>query len=146
MNEQAIDYALHARCRGKFIGVFACNRLPKNLPARRPLILVANTDPSHKLGSHWVVLYIDSKGEYFDSLGRPPEQEIFKRYLDKFCMSWTYNNKQLQSAISYFCGQYCILFSLYRSLDYSMKDILGMFSTDTGLNDFIAHGFFHHIG
>lgn len=146
MNQDAIDYALMGRCGGKFIGVFARDRLPKYLPSRRPLILVANTDPSNKPGSHWVVLYIDSKGEYFDSLGRPPEHNIFIRYLDKFCTSWTYNNRQLQSAISYFCGQYCILFSLYRSLDYSMKDILGIFSADTGLNDYITHGFVHQIG
>ena len=38
-------------------------------------MLVCNTDPAHRAGEHWVVMYVDDEGkfgEYFDSLGRPP--------------------------------------------------------------------------
>lgn len=144
MNTDQIEYALHARCRGQFLGVFPRNRLPKYLPHRRPLLIVANTGKASSAGIHWVALYIDHKGEYFDSLGQPPQDNIFVRYLDHFCTSWTYNNQQLQSMISYWCGQYVVLYGLYRCQGYSMRDIVRMFAkNDTHYNDVLVHAMFH---
>jgi len=47
--------------------VVYADRLPNE-----PRLLVCNTDPSHRLGEHWVVIYVDDEGrygEYFDSFG-----------------------------------------------------------------------------
>ena len=139
MNADAINNVLRARCRG-FLGVFAADRLPSRLPPTRPILLVANIDAHDKPGQHWVALYIgrDSRGEYFDSLAQKPIDR-FKRYLDRFCNSWIQNERQLQSAVSYFCGHYAIFYCLYRSLGYSLGDILNCFGRDTGLNDYIVH-------
>ena len=39
---------------------------------KNPAIIIANTDPSAKSGSHWILFYFDNNGnvEYFDSLGK----------------------------------------------------------------------------
>jgi len=52
-------------------------------------------------GEHWIAIYVDDDGrygEYFDSFGRAPT-EVFERYMNEHCSEWTFNRKQLQSAI-----------------------------------------------
>lgn len=133
---------LRNRCKELFIGVFPSNRLPPKLPTKRPLLLICNTDPHNKPGQHWVAIYIGNNGtgEYFDSLAMPPLKP-FVKFLTRFCNEWTTNDKQLQSVISRFCGHYCVFYSLFKRLGYSMADILNCFTSDTGLNDLMVHKF-----
>ena len=113
MNTDEIEFVLRNRCGEQFLGVFAADRLPAELPAQRPLLMVCNTDGSDKEGSHWVCLRIDTVGEFFNSLGGavPP---VFKRYLNKRTKRWITNDVQLQSSVSYYCGHYCIFYCLYK--------------------------------
>ena len=62
----------HPHSRPVFKGGYARNRLPRLLNV--PSALVGNTDPDHRMGQHWVAIYIDtnSRGEYYDPTGRPP--------------------------------------------------------------------------
>ena len=140
MNSSTITDLLAKRCRGVFLGVFACDRLPNALPPRRSLLLVCNTASHEHAGLHWIVLYIADKGEYFDSFGEPPTW-TFQRYLEKFCNSFTYNNKMLQSIISYHCGHFAVYFSLMKMLRYSLKEIVEAFTPDTALNCYIVDRF-----
>ena len=142
MNSQQIDKILKRRCRGKFLGVFSKDTLPTRLPSQRPLLLVCNTDKKSRPGKHWIAIYldIDESGEYFDSFGRPPKKS-FKHFLNKNCVRWNINSRQIQSASSYFCGQYCVFYCLYKSIRYSTNSILACFSSDTGLNDVLVHTF-----
>jgi hypothetical protein len=142
MNTHQIDEALRIRCRGQFLGVYACDTLPRVLPTKRPLLLICNTDPLHKPGTHWVAISIENhnKGDFFDSFGRQPEI-IFKRFMNKHCSSWSFNEKQLQSAASRFCGQYCVFYCLYRSINVTAKNVVKCFTNDTGLNDWMVHNF-----
>jgi hypothetical protein len=50
-------------------GVHARNRLPRLLDVLSAL--VGNTDPDHRMGQHWVAIYIDAnlRGEYYDPTG-----------------------------------------------------------------------------
>jgi hypothetical protein len=48
----------HPHTRPVFKGVYARNRLPRLLSL--PLALVGNTDPDHRMGQHWVAMYIDA--------------------------------------------------------------------------------------
>ena len=130
------------RCRGMFLGVFPCDRLPRNLPRKRPLLMICNTDPSYKSGEHWIAIYFDVNGtaEYFDSFGREPEP-VFERFINRCCTSFVYNREQLQSALSRFCGHYCVFYCLFKRLNYSMNSIVNCFTKDTALNDFIVHTF-----
>ena len=133
---------LSRRCRGMFLGVFPCDMLPRHLPRRRPLMMICNTDPSHKSGEHWIAIYfgVDGHAEYFDSFGREPET-VFLRFINRHSRSFVFNREQLQSVISRFCGHYCVFYCLFKRLDYSMNSIVNCFSNDTALNDTIVHNF-----
>jgi len=140
MNGSDIKTILSKRIRSTFLGVFAIDRLPLKLPSRRPLLLVCNTDKHDRPGKHWIVLYINHVGEYFDSLG----QEIprtFELYLNRNCNSFVYNNRQLQSSVSQFCGHYAVYYCLMRCMAYTNTKIINSFSSDTGLNDMLVHTF-----
>src|SRR6267154_2164422 len=67
MDATKIKQLLANRCGRAFLGVFPIDMLPKTLPPHRPLLLVCNTKPHDNRGEHWIVLFIDSTGEYFDS-------------------------------------------------------------------------------
>jgi len=132
MNTDEIERKLSHRIDG----VFSIDNLPD-----KPHLLVCNTDPSDKPGQHWVCIHVeDGHGEYFDSFGRRPTT-LFERYLNRHCSSWTFNDRQLQSVVSKFCGHYCIYYCMLRSRGVDMRKIVSSFSSDTGLNDALVHGF-----
>jgi len=109
-----------------FDGVFSDDTLPN-----KPRLLISNTDPSDKPGRHWICIYIkDGRGEFFDSFGRRPSV-VFERYLNRHCSFWTFNQRQLQSVVSKFCGHYCIY--MLRSRGVDMRKIVSSFTSDTGL-------------
>jgi hypothetical protein len=120
-----------------FQGVYSSDTLPPT-----PRLLVCNTDPKWKPGEHWIAIYVDKngRGEYFDSFGMPPNKH-FECYMNLKCSRWTFNRKQLQSRISSFCGYYCCLFVILRCRGLDMTKIVGMFTIDTGYNDWLVHRF-----
>jgi len=95
-------------------------------------LLVCNTDPSHRLGEHWVAIYVDDEGRYGEY------SVTFRRYLDKHCVYWSYNDVQLQSVVSRFRGHYCVRYCILRSRGIDMRS---SFTRDTGFNDVLVHGF-----
>jgi hypothetical protein len=116
--------------------VFSADTLPQN-----PRLLVCNTDPSEKPGRHCICISVNNgRGEYFDSFGRAPN-ELFERYMNSLCSSWIFNDRQLQSAVSKFCGHYCIYYCLLRSRGIDLRKIVRSFSSDTGFNDALVHRF-----
>lgn len=142
MNASEIHNKLKKYCKHEFIGVFPRDRLPRRLPPRRPLLLVCNTDKHDKPGKHWIAIYIgrDMRGEYFDSSGMPPLKD-FEMFMNRFSNVWIYNDKQLQSIISYVCGHYCIMYCILKTCNYSLVEFVNCFTTDTGFNDYIAHNY-----
>ena len=139
MNTQQIQKLLNADlvCNRLFQGVFSSDTLPFH-----PRLLISNTDPSYKPGTHWIAIYVDGSGcgEYFDSFGRPPDKH-FECYMNTHRRKWNFNRVQLQSMISSFCGFYCCLFCLLRSRSLNMIGFVNMFTNDTGFNDLIVHSF-----
>jgi hypothetical protein len=79
MNTLEIDTLLkkHLHSRPVFKGVYARNRLPRLLNV--PSALVGNTDSDHRMGQHWIAIYIDanSRGEYNDPTGRPRHESAY---------------------------------------------------------------------
>jgi hypothetical protein len=136
MNTEQIDRILK-RNIDYFDGVFSCDRLPD-----RPRLLVSNTDPANRPGQHWIAIFVDcdGRGEYFDSFGCEPS-DIFRRYMNRYCVNWTYNHRQLQSVVSRFCGHYCVYYCLLRSRGLDMCKIVSSFTNDTGFNDIMVHEF-----
>ena len=108
MNSDEIDRFLRRHLQD-FDGVFSVDNMPED-----PRLLVCNTDASDKPGRHWIAIYIaNGRGDFFDSFGRRPNAD-FERYMNRHCVSWNFNDKQLQSIISKFCGYYCIYFCIPR--------------------------------
>ena len=141
MNSDRIQSLLKndPECRDLFLGVYSRDNLPSDLPGD-PRLLVCNTDPRGKEGSHWISMFLGPRGEYFDSFGRPPDTH-FRRYMDDNCHTWTFNDKQLQSVISSYCGHYCVFYCMYRCRGVDVKKLSGLFTKDTGFNDCIVHEF-----
>lgn len=142
MNGSRIESILRKddKCGPIFLGVFPCDRLPIQLNKSGPSLMVCNTDPHDKPGQHWIVLYVEdsSYGEYFDSFGRPPDTS-FRTFLNRNCVNWIFNERHLQSAISRFCGHYCIFYCLHRARNKNVNAITNLLTTDTGLNDYVVH-------
>ena len=118
-----------------FRGVFPADKLPKRF--KKPALLIANTDPSTKKGSHWVAFYVPKSGkpEYFDSLGRLPEKKEFLEFLKKHGKTFTHNKKRLQGTFSTTCGNYCGVYLYFKSKQISLKTFLRVFSNNLQLND-----------
>ena len=136
MNTEGINRVLRRMCAENFDGVFSVDNLPEE-----PRLLVANTDPASQPGRHWVCICVENgHGEYFDSFGLPPTAH-FERYLNRHCSSWTFNQRQLQSVISRFCGHYCIYYCMLRCRGLDMPKIVSSFTADTALNDVLVHRF-----
>lgn len=122
-----------------FKGVYPRDLLPA--PSDKPCIIIANTDSSYEIGTHWVAFYFTSHGPnyYFDSYGLYPSQLEFESYLLKYSRNnWMYNCKQLQGVTSDVCGHYVSLFTYCMSKGYSIQDFLNLFSTNVEKNDVIV--------
>jgi len=59
--------------------------------------------------------------------------------MNRHCKYWTFNDKQLQSVVSKFCGHYCICYCLYCSSGIDMRKIVCSFTSDTALTDVLVH-------
>jgi len=61
--------------------------------------------------------------------------------MNRHCMSWNFDDRQLQSIISNFCGYYCVYFCVRRSKGIDVCKIVRSFTIDTGLNDEFVHAY-----
>lgn len=130
-----------------FEGVFAANTLPRKLE-KCPALLICNTDPISKPGSHWVAFYIDKHGvgEYWDSYGMPPLVSQHKKFLQRHCKKWTYNHTCLQALDSSVCGEYCVLYLVHRAHGYSLHSFIRkLFKSDPVKNDDIVRRLFKRM-
>lgn len=119
-----------------FKGVFPCDQLPYN--EKPPLNIIVNTDPSQLPGSHWIAISInkDGRGHYFDSFGlRPMVQEITAFLEIKCTKGWSHSSIQIQNITSETCGNYCVLYIIFRCQGLSHAYYLSGFTTDTIDND-----------
>jgi hypothetical protein len=124
MNTLEIDTLLkkHPHSRSVFKGVNARNRLPRLLNV--PSALVGNTDSDHRMGQHWVAIYIDenSRGEYYHPTGTPPFLRTYVNFMNKHCTSWTYNT--VQKKWSAVCVHHCMFYLIHRCTGHSMTDVI----------------------
>jgi len=61
--------------------------------------------------------------------------------MNRHYVSWTFNDRQLQSIISKFCGYYCVYFCVRRSIGIDMCKIVRSFTNDIKLNDVLLHAY-----
>lgn len=128
--------SLNKHTKKNFQGVFPCDHLP--VKVKKPALIVANTDPAHKSGTHWVAFFIPTHGpsEYFDSFGKRPIKKQFLQFLKNNTKSYVYNSKRIQGDFSSTCGHYCCVYLYYKSRSKQLKDFLKEFSKKNyNLND-----------
>jgi hypothetical protein len=121
--------------RKSFLGVFARDKLPNEI--KWPSTLIINTDKSNQPGEHWLAIYYDENGtcEFFDSYGFHPDFYNLTDYIKSTSKNFIFNSKTIQGIFSKYCGQYCVLFLLIRSRNFSMKYFLNFFNNNTINND-----------
>lgn len=124
-----------------FLGVLACDQLPKRAVQKLPSSVIINTHSSDLPGEHWLAVYIteDRVGCFFDSFGNSPSNKMFPPSVYEFlritCTSLQFSNKQVQGFTSVTCGQHCVffLYQMSRGLDYD--DVICKYSDDLAKND-----------
>ena len=118
-----------------FMGVYPSNFLPKI--GRKPAILVANTDPAHKPGAHWVAFYIPKTGpiEFFDSIANTPVDTVFVKYMLKNAKSYRFSGRRIQGLFTTTCGKYCAIYLYYKSKKMSFVKFLKMFGDNLSQNE-----------
>ena len=139
MDTHQIDYVLkhHSSTKPYYKGTYASDQLPREISTVKQCYVV-NTDPSNKTGSHWVAFYFEGgKGEFFDSYGNEPSfySSTFTTFLQRNSLSWVYNTKRVQGAVSTVCGQYCIYYIMKRCRDQGLSRIMSVFGNDYRQND-----------
>lgn len=128
MNNYQIEKILRSRfdTRSTFVSVHSIDTLPELPRSRRPCSYVSNTASQYEDGEHWVAYYFPLRGigEYFDSFGMDPSKES-KRFLGN---KYKQNTRFIQNPFTTVCGQYVVLYIWMRSNNFSMTDIVRIFS------------------
>lgn len=96
-------------------GTFPSSHLPE--PRLLPFSIIFNNQTSDLDGQHWMAIWIDiaRRGYVFDSFGRIPQYRI-QKFMNKHCIRWSYNNKQVQRLTSNSCGLFCLHYIFNRLL------------------------------
>ena len=104
----------------KYLGCYASDQIPI---FQDKTFAIINTDPAHKLGRHWTVLYKGENNfyEFFDPLGKSPENYKLKKFPD--FVKLKYNSKIIQNPFKNACGYYCLYYMFFKSRGYILADI-----------------------
>ena len=128
LNTLQLTWALrkHAQTDSQFVGVFARDELPLIID-QIPAIIIANTDPSTKSGSHWILFYFDNNGnvEYFDSLGKTLTHyyKDFFKFIKNNCNYYSGVVKnRIQPVNTTLCGHYCLYYTYSRCVEKINKE------------------------
>ena len=114
--------------------VVAKDTLPE-VVSTYPFAFVCNTHEGDKPGEHWVAIYVDEIGDYFDPYGQKPQHAEFTNFMNGHCSQWPPNDHILQSHISTVSVQCCIAFLMFRCRNISMHAFARLFTSDLIAND-----------
>jgi len=126
--------------------VIPCDQLDTVQIIKYPLVLVVNTDPSTRAGSHWTSIFIKNKWspiEFYDSygLGIKSYAKNFEDFVNRLGRPVQKNVVQLQSCDSEVCGHYAVYFLYMRINNYAPKLLYCKFSKNYKQNDMIVFNF-----
>ena len=132
------------RLNQQFLGVFAANELPYQMPFGS--LAIVNCCNRENPGRHWVVIHqaTSNRLEMFDSYGLSPTMYNLENKLPVSNVV-VYNTKQLQSIHSDVCGYYCLYYCYFKSRGYAMGDIVSIFSNDYTSNDMYVYNSVLHL-
>ena len=104
-----------------FLGIFAIDTLPQQIPSL-PVLLVVNNDTSNLSGRHWKAIFISCQrqGEVFDSLATPVSITL-EKWMNTFTNKWICSTLTIQHPISPSCGAFVLHYILHRLRQTSLK-------------------------
>ena len=110
MNTRELTYAVTRLGVDNFGGVKASDELPDKKVSS--LFYIVNTDPSYKNGAHWIVFYMGSVPEAFDSLGSNPKvYDInFENFLVNNGPNYMHSSCRIQDNGTNTCGKFCLFY------------------------------------
>lgn len=116
------------RARHVFRGVYSRDMLDSVAVVHtgQPSAYVVNCDKRNEPGSHWVVCWFDGRGtgEYFDSYGLPPRFSQIERFLKRYCKTYRWNRRLIQSPLNNTCGFYCTYYVKKKARGYTLERLL----------------------
>ena len=144
MDSEQISFAL--RNIAGFSGVYPCDKLcDLATRAAADFSLVVNTDPSTRVGRHWVAIVVRAGVcHVFCSLGEEPR----RREIVSFCRRFTrclYNAQASQSPSEVTCAAYALMVIREMSRNVSFGEIVHHFHTicddDSHVREYIKEHF-----
>ena len=111
MNSNEINILARNLKIDSFLGVFAADELI-GIDAYKRGVLICNTNPSNKIGEHWIALCLSKSAIiYYDSLNTNFYKSNFiQLFLEKHNKNFLRNNFQIQTFTSERCGIHSIVF------------------------------------
>lgn len=132
MNTEDLQNILstHPLTKSKFKGVFASDEaIPA--PSKNQNFYIFNIDPSHKEGSHWIVIMLGRPvNMYFDSYGFPP---FVDRFIEIMNQDYVFNKVQLQHFFSTSCGQWSAFFIWALCAGFTFAEFIKLFPIGSDL-------------
>ena len=121
--------SLNAKTSYFFDGIYSKDTLNDYEMKEKPGFIICNTDPSDKLGEHWVVFFCNENGsvDFYDSLGRDITYygtEIYNFVTKKISNGWYYCKERTQPIGTSLCGEYCMYYVLMKCIGYEMSKII----------------------
>ena len=113
----------------KFDGIFSSDLLDDIVS--KPKLIICNTDPSHKKGSHWVLFFFENENlEFYDSLGKSINDygKEFVNFAKRYSVSYEECKYRTQPKDTDICGQLCLYFAYYKCKGYNMDFIMNKMS------------------
>lgn len=119
--------------RKLYNGIFPVDLLPRFRPSKTPCFIIVNLDPSHKPGSHWILIFFphktsENRGQtfLFDSLGANAEgQNLLSSF---FKTTYRFNRLQLQHQASKSCGYFVLAIGLLLSRGVAPENLSSYFA------------------
>ena len=139
--ENLINKNAGERTRKAFLGVFAMDALPEQIP-HLPVLLIINTHTSNLSGEHWKAVYISEEryGEVFDSLGQPASTRLVQ-WMNRFTRKWMQSPLIFQNPRSATCGGFVLYYIFSRLRAPNLRACIGAFTNNPFDNDRLVIAF-----
>lgn len=121
-----------------FDGVFPSDEL-KNIK-NKPKLIICNTDPSTKKGTHWLLFFFHKDTvDFYDSLGKDLTfyGKEFTAFVQKFAKNYEQCTIRTQPKGSSLCGHYCLYFAYKLCKGYKMLNIINSMKSSLHVINFV---------
>lgn len=136
--------SLNSKTNPFFDGIFSFDTLLQI--KKKPRLIICNTDPSSKPGTHWVLFFFGEKStDYYDSLGNKITYygSNFFKFIKRFSKILVFSKIRTQPVNTSLCGQYCLFYAYHKCMNNNIKmnEILKKMTNIKYVKDFVNKNF-----